>query len=455
MAEGGVLVLSNVLCFVANKIGKIPVKTLKSILSDFYDVVVLCEAKVRLLDDIKSLATSVKLPHIPQQRQGDNRIVREINDIITILTRLDEHKLIDQLPRYCASGPDEMPSSRICEGDLNVFMIMLEKLHGKIDEFGSALAAISRDVEVLQTHLPPESFPPLPRADFAQPSRQQTVGNSKYRKSESEISASATGSHSAEQQINTAVPDWAVIASASTPITHCNRFAGLSVDESDDGEYVDPSRRRAKRPRVKSTEQQSQQQPQAHSQQTSVSVAQSRRPPTMFGKSTRASKVSAAGKWGRKSVFCVDNVSMNCGVKDIVSLVRSMSVDVVSCHEVKSRRRRNESSSDNRRAFRLCIWEDERDRLLDSSKWPMSVTVSTWFFKQRRDDADRAGRTEAFASDATGAAVQTEVPRINVGDNVEVREEQDATTDDTVSMSDDTILAQCDDAHFTSDNHGE
>ena len=35
----------------------------------------------------------------------------------------------------------------------------------------------------------------------------------------------------------------------------------------------------------------------------------------MFGKSTRASKVSAAGKWGRKSVFCVDNVSMNCGVK--------------------------------------------------------------------------------------------------------------------------------------------
>ena len=48
--------------------------------------------------------------------------------------------------------PDEMPSSRICEGDLNVFMIMLEKLHGKIDEFGSAMAAISRDVELLITN---------------------------------------------------------------------------------------------------------------------------------------------------------------------------------------------------------------------------------------------------------------------------------------------------------------
>ena len=107
------------MCFVANEIGKIPVKTLKSILSDFYDAVVLCEAKVRLLDDIKSLATSVKLPHIPQQRQGDNRIVREVDDII--FTRLDKHKLLDQLPRYCASGPDEMPSSRISVREISMY----------------------------------------------------------------------------------------------------------------------------------------------------------------------------------------------------------------------------------------------------------------------------------------------------------------------------------------------
>ena len=62
----------------------------------------LCEAKVRLLDDFKSLETSVKLPHIPRRREGDNRVVREIDDIVMIFTRLDEHKLLDQLPRYCA-----------------------------------------------------------------------------------------------------------------------------------------------------------------------------------------------------------------------------------------------------------------------------------------------------------------------------------------------------------------
>jgi len=84
-----------------------------------------------------------------------------------------------------------------------------------------------------------------------------------------------------------------------------------------------------------------------------------------------------------------------------------MSVEVISCHEVKSRRRRNETSSDNsdnRRAFRLCVWEDDRDRLLDASKWPRSVTVSTWFFKPRRNDTDGAGRAEASAGGATAGA---------------------------------------------------
>ena len=119
------------------KLGNTPVKVLKSILIDFYDVQLLWEAKVCLLDGIGVLVTLVKIPqsHIPRRRDGNNCIAREVDDIVAIFSQLDEHKLINQLPRYCVSGPDETPSSRICEGDLNVFMIMLEKLHGKTDEF--------------------------------------------------------------------------------------------------------------------------------------------------------------------------------------------------------------------------------------------------------------------------------------------------------------------------------
>ena len=43
------VVLNDVLCFVSNKFGKVVVKTLKSILSDFYSGEVLSSAKLQLL----------------------------------------------------------------------------------------------------------------------------------------------------------------------------------------------------------------------------------------------------------------------------------------------------------------------------------------------------------------------------------------------------------------------
>ena len=50
------------LCFVSNKFVKLLVKQLESILSDFYTVEVLTEAKVRLLSDIESMEASVQIP---------------------------------------------------------------------------------------------------------------------------------------------------------------------------------------------------------------------------------------------------------------------------------------------------------------------------------------------------------------------------------------------------------
>ena len=46
------LVLNNVLCFVINKFNTTSANLLKSMLMDFYDTDILCEAKVRLISDI-------------------------------------------------------------------------------------------------------------------------------------------------------------------------------------------------------------------------------------------------------------------------------------------------------------------------------------------------------------------------------------------------------------------
>ena len=59
-----------------------------------------------------------------------------------------------------------------------------------------------------------------------------------------------------------------------------------------------------------------------------------------------------------------------------------MAINVISCFEVKPRRRRDkEGEIDDRKSFRLCIRADDQDRLLDANKWPNSIVISEWFFK--------------------------------------------------------------------------
>ena len=56
-----------------------------------------------------------------------------------------------------------MPPVRLYEGDMNVLMIMLQKLGREMDEIGSALSAITRDVSVfpsqILSHLRSKSLP--------------------------------------------------------------------------------------------------------------------------------------------------------------------------------------------------------------------------------------------------------------------------------------------------------
>ena len=104
--------LSDVLCFLRNNFSKVPLKQLKCVIVDFYTAVDLSEAKVRLLSDIEALKSSVKFPHVPQRRDGEARLAHEADDLISLFNCLDEHKLLDRLPRYVSGDPDRMPSTR-------------------------------------------------------------------------------------------------------------------------------------------------------------------------------------------------------------------------------------------------------------------------------------------------------------------------------------------------------
>jgi len=144
------------------KYGTVPVKLLSSALLDFYSESVILEAKVCLLDSIEGLQLASKLPHVPQRRDGDDRMAREVDDIFLLLAHLDEHKELLSLPRFVCSGSDNMPSLRLYESDFKVLMNLISKLGDKVAEMGSGLAAIARDVRELQVKVSaPDSFPTL------------------------------------------------------------------------------------------------------------------------------------------------------------------------------------------------------------------------------------------------------------------------------------------------------
>jgi len=71
-------VLSHPLCFLLKKFGKTQNKLLKSALVDFYSPADIAAAKLQLLKDMHEVK-SVSFPHVPQQRQGDNRAERDVD----------------------------------------------------------------------------------------------------------------------------------------------------------------------------------------------------------------------------------------------------------------------------------------------------------------------------------------------------------------------------------------
>ena len=446
------VVVCDVLCYLRNKFDKMPAKVLKSSLADFYTAEVLSDAKKQLLDDISALNLAIKVPHVPQRRDGDNRLTREIDDMFVLFSCMDEHKHLDDLPRYVASGPDSMPSGRMYEGDLSVLLNMMKKLSNEVSEMRSKLAAIANDVRAIQS-FSPEPFPALPQSSVVNKANHQqlqqrstVVSGQLITKPVDGISIGVSAntvpkSTADDNQSAVAGSSWANLA--STPLIRSNRFGVLaSTTDDDENTAFQPVRSRKKRSRNKTSSPVAHDaQPQQAQQLTSTGrggTEQRRSRLLVFGKSTNRGGIYAAKSLIRKAVFYVGNVNRECSSNDIVSFVEGMNVDVFTCFEVKPRRRYADDLCDDRKAFRLCISDNDTERMLDASLWPDSVTVSKWHFKQPATEANAGDKRRRVGG--ASAAEQLSAGQHEPSDYV-TRVDRDSSSAQNDMLSDDTILA--------------
>ena len=415
-------VLCDVLCFLCNKFGKFADKTLKMTLSDFYSAECLAAAKNRLITDIDDMKLTTKRPHAPARRDGEGRIAREVDDLMLLFTFLDEQKVLDKLPRYVSDNPDNMPNIRLYEGDLQMFTSFLRDMNGRLNNLESVLAAICNDVRKLQVwpslpeparsgHQPGSSTQSrhavgLSDVNTAAVSVREVRGNSATAaRGNSTVSTVENETvHQAgprqqqrQQRWGDCSADWA--ATGGSSVVDANRFAPLaSASADDEGEpfNVVQGRRRSSKRHRQTTPEQSQLQ---RSMATTTGEKSAKPSGTvLLGKASSRSvstKIAAAKKMRKKAVFCIDNVHTACTLDDIKSFVKCIPVEVVTCYEVQPRRFRNESASDaanDRKAFRLCIYDEDRDMLLNPSVWPDSVKISYWYFKSRSNDDSKRPR---------------------------------------------------------------
>src|SRR5881296_440422 len=117
MAVSSSTVQSNLLCYTINKFKKISSSTLKALLVDFYSSNVIAESKNILIGEIDKLCIE-NVPRVARRhRETILKPAADVDDILLLITFLDEGQKISSLPAFVSSSPDEMPSLRITDRD--------------------------------------------------------------------------------------------------------------------------------------------------------------------------------------------------------------------------------------------------------------------------------------------------------------------------------------------------
>jgi len=395
MADGAVVV-DNVLCFLLSRFGKSSAKHLKSAVLDFYSFEVICCAKKHLLQATEDIKSDIHLPHIPLRREGELRASKSLDDVMTIITCLDENLKISSLPKYVAESPDAMPYMRLYDGDLRPLMMAFDKLSDRLDKTEAALAAIMKAVcrptlkHVSSTNAQCLSeWPPLSGQSQLTAHSVQQVCAQAADDGARETETVFSGDFQSGFEWSSVVEAEAAAAAASTPISVRNRYAplGSTTDDDERQQFKVVQPRRNKRSYRQSADVSTDQTNGTNRRLNSGNPSQRRRV-FVYGKSTASSAITAAERKRKRAVFCIDNVNLNCTEDQMKSFVESMGIEVFTCYKAKSRRRRDEDDAavDKRSAFRVCISADDTKRLLDPRAWPDSITVSEWFFKQPTDE---------------------------------------------------------------------
>lgn len=407
------------LCFILSKVSKIGKNVLSKYVIDNMEAAAITSAKTQLMKDVENLQLD-KMPRVIGRYDVSKRAENEVKDIFVLIDFLDQNKLLDMLPRYVTDDPDNLPSIRIFDGDLGFMMKRFDQMERKVEKLTSLIAAIN-DAQshladkqawpTLQQTAQPLLLAPPPIVNL-QDAHKSSYTSACRRTMTSGKTPNAVNHERLQPRAEAAdnIGSGMVIGSVTQPINdqlfHAPGTEWASVTSTPDHVHR-PSIYDAKERELGDSDSRFtvvQNKKKRHKPDTSgprpADGSNNRRRPLAVGHATlrpnspgHASLSAAPRKAINSEVFYIDNIGPSHTVNDVRKFVSSLSVRVLSCFEVKPRKRRVDYMPD-RKAFRLCILSEDRDKLFDENKWPMHITLSDWFFKPKDSEAENTNRID-------------------------------------------------------------
>ena len=384
-------VVSEILCFLRAKFGKLTDKQLKQILNEFYNVAMLSEAKDLLLVNVEALKLD-KWPRPSRRRDSDNKARLDSEDIVNLWSFLDENKFTDKLPRYVAENIEMVPSSNLCEGDLSFLMNKFDASDtvsaSKFDQIFAQLSSVQFALQDMQSkiniaennYLRMEMDTSSVPIDFA-----SRVEYPPLQTMESTSLAGAIGGESSmcdkqpntqqQQRVSRPVPaattmSWAVQTRPRNK--HIKPVNGSTVTTDDENPFIEVTQsKKRSRPTIASHS------PfvQSDQQRSYDNVNRKKGNLKIIGKlKVNDSKIKASQVLIDKSVYCVSNISVDYNCQDLIDYLNDCNISVVSCFSAKTK-------FDNSNAFRVCVATKDTEKLLDANIWPCDVIIRNWVFK--------------------------------------------------------------------------
>ena len=418
------MVLNHLLCFLLSKYHKCDAKTLKSTILSFYSSEDIHSATVLFLDILSTLQDADKLTKTTRRRDSKERSVHEVDDLIGLLSDMDEKQLLSSLPMFVSNAGEKMPSSQLTDGDMRVIMKRFEDIEREISRLGqnvnNATSAIKSNTSTNTVHTPSivndNSWPSVQQAAGMTASTKPRV--TRQSKPVNEVVVGSWDAMTAAEQAEQASSElsscgdepWQTVSGKSKKRRRIQQADTDAIVECHLNDTVRRSQqqRRVIQPAVQSTN---------TARPAAAASAVRKRAPIVIGRmhSSDMSNIAAAKPYLAKSTFYIENLSTDVTTDNLESYIVSMGVEVLGCYAVKPRlsrwQRQHNMTTIDRKSFRVCVPREDSEQFLNPDRWPAHVAISRWIFKQRTDNqaSNDNGRSSTPAATTSRASVASQV----------------------------------------------